>query len=243
MLLTQTKLNARRCLSDWLEQYPELYRKVMQVRYRGSPNYRRIVAPDTDIVIEGFPRCANSFAVRAFRMDNDPEGKLKIATHFHSPAQVRLGVKWKIPTLVLIRHPDEAVVSFPALAIQLNKHGLAKASEAMLRQQVHYWTRRYAQFYERIQPLREHIVVADFSETTKDFGQVIQRINQKYGTHFIPFSHTEERVGEIFSNANKHLSPSAERDGIKERIRELYYKQDNESMRAKVALLYAIYNR
>lgn len=112
---------ARRRCSDLLEKNPRVYLSVMRLRYRRSPNYDRIISPQNDLVIEGFPRCANSFAVRAFRSCNDPANTLRIATHMHSPAQAIMGVHWKIPTLVLIRNPDQAVPSFPALAIQLNK--------------------------------------------------------------------------------------------------------------------------
>lgn len=231
MITNEMVLTARRHFSDLLERSPAAYLAVMRMRYRGSANYNRIVSPKTDIVIEGFPRCANSFAVRAFRMANDPEGKLRIATHMHSPAQAIMGVRWKIPTLILIRHPDDAVVSFPALAVQLNKHGFATASDRFWENQICYWTRRYAQFYDRLSRIRDRIVIADFAETTSDFGAVMGRLNECFGTAFHSFVHTPDNVNRIFAESRTHLSPSSARNELKERFRDLYHSVGNSSAR------------
>lgn len=221
------------------------YRQVMRLRYRGTPNARRVVAPSTDIVIEGFPRCANSFAVRAFRMNNDtdPDRPLRIATHMHSPAQVLLAVRWNIPALVLIRHPDDAVVSFPSLAVQLNKHGLADASESFMAAQISYWTQRYTQFYSRLLPVREKIVVADFSKTTSDFGAVVESVNQNFQKTFIPFQHSSANVRMIFeqSKIRDHIYPSAQRDEIKALFTAFYEAKLNEGLREQATQIYKIF--
>ena len=233
MFLTEQVLAARRRLSDGLELCPRAYIGVMRMRYRNTPNFNRIVSPQTDLIIEGFPRCANSFAVRAFRMANDAEATTRIATHFHSPANILPGLRWRIPALVLTRHPDDAVVSFPALAIQLNKHGFARASEAVLLRQIRYWTRRYIQFYQRLQPVRDELAVADFTETTSDFGAVIQRVNTRFGTNFRPFEHSAGNVDQVMTRHGPHLAPSAERDAIKQRLQKLYHADHNNSLRAE----------
>jgi hypothetical protein len=228
---------SRRC-SDFLEQCPMAYLSVMRMRYRGSPNHNRIVSPRTDIVIEGFPRCANSFAVRAFRLNNDPGHKLRIATHMHSPAQAVMGVRWKIPTLVLIRHPDEAVVSFPALAIQLNKYELCSAPAKFWISQIKYWTRRYTEFYGCLHPIREQIVLADFPETTSNFGSVIQRVNQRFKTNFIQFEHSLKNVRDIFAHSQQHLSPSVERNKIKQTLKNIYHSPENAVERINAINMY-----
>lgn len=212
----------------------------MRVRYRGTPNARRLVSPRTDIVIEGFPRCANSFAVRAFRMDNDPEGEMRIATHFHSPAQVSLGVQWGIPALVLTRPPDDAVVSFPALAMQLDKHGFAAATDDVLRRHVRYWTRRYIQFHRPLLPLRDRVVIADFAQTTSDFGAVVRRLNARFGTAFTPFAHTEANAKAIYENSRirEHLYPSPVRNEMKENFRVFFDGPENNAERQRAFAAY-----
>jgi len=142
------------------------------------PLYRLLaVHRDTQIVIEGYPRCANSFAVIAFEM-SQPE-PVRIAHHLHSVAQLRSGVRLGIPTLSLIREPREAVLS---LAI--------RRELASLRWPVD----EYIDFYQGVAELGNAVMVADFREVTSDFGAVIRRLNQRYGVDFAEFQHTEANV-------------------------------------------------
>src|SRR5437773_4880663 len=67
------------------------------------------IGPDTEIVIEGFPRSATSFAVAAFQMAQDHT--VDIAHHTHSPSQVIEAVRRGIPTLLLVREPEDAILS------------------------------------------------------------------------------------------------------------------------------------
>lgn len=170
--------------------------------------------------------------------DTDPERPLRIATHMHSPAQVLLALRWQIPTLVLIRHPDDAVVSFPALAVQLNKHGLADASEAFMAAQIRYWTQRYIQFYTRLLPVRDQIVVADFPETTSDFGAVVERLNQQTDSKFAVFQHSEENVRSIFAKSRVHVSPSLKRNQIKKELEAFYQAPANAKNRQRALRTY-----
>ena len=77
-----------------------------------APGSSRAVTPDKLVVIEGFPRSGNSFARRAFIMAQDETFDVtRIAHHLHVPAQVIRAARWRIPTLVLIRRPKDAVLS------------------------------------------------------------------------------------------------------------------------------------
>ena len=39
-----------------------------------------------------------------------------------------------------------------------------------------------------------------FEEITEDFGQVIKRINDRFGTTFSLFRHDEENIGRVFAD-------------------------------------------
>ena len=55
----------RENLLDFIRRYPCLYFRVMPFKKK----YRNIlVARDTDIVIEGYPRSANTYAVASFEL-------------------------------------------------------------------------------------------------------------------------------------------------------------------------------
>lgn len=161
-----------------LGQKPWLYFALQRLRPR-----RRtlLVTKNTEIVIEGYPRSANTFAVAAFLLAQDRP--VKIARHLHVPAQVIKAVKIKIPTLVLIRKPEDA-----ALSLMVREPRMS-AKRALY---------DYINFYRTIQPYCADFVLATFEEVTTNFGYVIERVNSKFGTTFIPFEHTESNIKKVF---------------------------------------------
>lgn len=227
--------------SDALELCPALYCRVMTYRLGKQRAYNRVVHPQTDITIEGFPRCANSFAVQAFRSANDVNEPLRIATHLHSTANVVQSIRLKIPTVVLIRNPRNALVSWLSLAIQLNKISETSRTDHNQLRRMTYWTKRYASFYERLMSYRPAMVCLDFNEVVTDYGACIERINQRFSTEFYLFRHTEARVEEVFKRSKVHLSPSVEREQIKEEIKELYASKANSANRERAQSAYNLF--
>lgn len=227
----------RRRLSASIERAPHLYRSLMIFRYRKAPFVRRIVSRGHDIVIEGFPRCANSFAVSAFMFSNgwrDP----RVATHVHSPAQVVLAAQWGIPILLNIRAPADAIPAFMAFAGKLGRIDAAMLSLSDKRAWVREQTARYARFYETTTPLHAHYVLAKFEQTTADFGALIAQVNTRFGTDFDLFAHTEENVRMIFDHRAEHLSPDPRRETIKAEFSALYAEPGNAAPRARAEAAY-----
>jgi hypothetical protein len=139
----------------------------------------RVVGQGTQIVIDGFPRSANTFAVIAFRMaQQDP---VEVAHHVHLPAQILAAVKATLPTILLIREPEEVVTS---LVLRFPHISVAKA------------VKRYVRFYGQLAPHRDAVVVADFSQVVRDYGSVVRRVNERFRTRFGEFRHTPENVDE-----------------------------------------------
>lgn len=129
-----------------------------------------IVTPRTQLILDGFPRSANAYAEWAFRYANG-EG-VRLAVRLHSPRAVRVGVRFGIPTVVLVREPRAAVASW----LQY-KPGLTAAGAFA----------RYVQYYDAVQTVRDDVVVAEFDEVVEHFGQVVERCNARFGTHFEPY--------------------------------------------------------
>ena len=224
-----------RRVSDFLERFPSVYCRIMSLRLGQKRALNRVVRPDTDLTIEGFPRCANSFAVQAFRSVN--KGR-RVATHLHSPANALQSIRFKVPTVLLIRSPEDALVSWLSLAIQLNKVDGASLSPSNQRRRMIYWTQRYASFYERLQPCRSKMLCLDFNEVVADFGACIDRINQRFNTSFARFEHSDAQVEAIFAKSKVHLSPSEERDQIKNEIRDVYFSKENANNRERANAAY-----
>lgn len=194
---------------------PAVFLRLMRARRRYASH---VVHDDTEIVIEGFPRSANTFAVAAFLL---AQGRpVKIAHHLHVPAQVIYAVKRGIPTLVVIRKPDDAAVS---VVIRRPRLFLRDVLEA------------YCAFYGRILSYSHGYVSATFDEVTTDFGSVINRVNARFGTDFALFRHTEENVRKVFRMVEEMdkqdtgktvvaestvARPSAERQRLKEQLKK-----------------------
>ena len=209
----------------------------MILRHRNTAYLCDILTPEHDILIEGYPRCANSFAVRALMYNNGWRG-IRIATHSHSPSQVILARKWNIPTLVLIRDPDDAVPSMLALAIQSEKMDPEIMSSKDWIRWIKYLTKRYERFYSSIEGIKQSFVIAPFDEVVENFDRIIERINKKYSVEFSMFEHNPDNVQHIFSTSRKHLSPNQQRENYKQQLKELYFSNDNTSQRNQAQEVY-----
>ena len=231
-------------MADRLGCIPAVYLPLARLEHRmrtrvGEPDlYPPPVGRRTDAVIEGFPRSANSFAVTAFRLAQD--APLQIAHHRHAAAQVIAGVRLGIPTLVLIRPPEEAVLS---LAVVRPAASLEQA------------LRSYASFYSACRPYAHGFVTAPFAEVTRDFGAVIEALNRRCGSAFTPFEHTPENVAECFRLIAHHHArrsrlsgvppdpahPSERRGELKDRLRDALDSPGLRGPRERAQALYDEY--
>lgn len=156
------------------------------------PHYRWLaVKPDTDIVIEGYPGCANTFSVVAFEISQP--APVKIAHHLHSLGQIRRALNLNIPCLILLRHPRDAILSLAT------RTGILQFKMRLT---------EYVNFYTGIREISNPLVIADFNQVTRDFGSVIERVNQRFGTDFSLFNHSPENIKfcyeqiDMFNRAN-----------------------------------------
>ncbi len=142
----------------------------------------RAITERTQLVIEGFPRSGNTFASKAFALSQ--RRPVVVASHVHLPAQVKLAVRHHVPTMVLVRDPVDAAIS---MAIADPHHRVEHL--------VRYWTH----YHHEVRPLLGDLLLVTFDEATTDFGQVIDRLNQRYGTTVDRFEHTDEHVAQVFA--------------------------------------------
>jgi hypothetical protein len=137
--------------------------------WKGQVRGLTAVSPDTDIVIEGYMGSANSFAREAFRFANPSCG---IASHLHSPSQIERARQLGKPLIFPTRPPVEAIASVAG------RWGISN---------IRHELERYARLYRAFMQAPSEGVVAPFREITEDFGPVIERVNDRYGTSFTPF--------------------------------------------------------
>lgn len=224
-------------IKRWAGSFPQLYLAVLRHKRRGHWSQNWIVDRESELVIEGFPRSGNSFALSAFKQANP---KLQqIATHVHAPSQVEVAVGYGIPCLVLLRNPDDAVHSLIALSIQIGDLSLENEAgiRRCLKQGFHY----YDHFYRRI-IVRDHcrFYLATFECVIKDFGEVMQKFNAFTRSNFTPFEHSVTAAETIFTSAPEHLGPRPDREAIKKSVRSISNEPMFSAVKAKAGNTYEV---
>ena len=173
-------------------------------RYRNPLN---VVDDRMQLVIEAFPRSANTFATMGFQLSQP--APVRVAHHLHTPALIAEVVRRGIPVLVVVRHPRDAATS---QVIRSPGTSVASALSGC------------AGFHERM-ATRTESQIATFDQVPGDFGALIHALNRRFGTNFGVFQHTSEAVAEVYrmidqrarehrlargrSVPRDHLAPSA----------------------------------
>jgi hypothetical protein len=192
---------------------------------------------ETEIVIEGFPRSGNTFAVIAFQAAQSR--LVSVAHHVHAPAPVITASRMGIPALVLVRRPEDAVLST-----------VVRYPHLTLRQVL----RGYSRFHAPLVRLGRGFVAARFEEVVTDFGAVIRRVNAAFGSGFDEFDHTEESVDRTLRSVDDwdrgamaggeelergRARPSEARSRLKEGLRDRYRAPGLSGLRATAEDLHA----
>jgi exopolysaccharide biosynthesis WecB/TagA/CpsF family protein len=178
--------------------YPSLALPLARLRGEGE-----LVDANTDLLVESFPRCASSFAVAAFHLAQEPRC-VRVAHHVHAPGHVIAAIRAGVPALVLIREPEDVVVS------NLIRHPERTVSDVL---------HGYLRFYEPLRRFREGFVIGTFKEAVGDFGSVIGRINARFGTGFAEFEATEANVQRCLREIDDEWR--ARRGGSEERLERI----------------------
>lgn len=194
--------------------------------------------PGTAIVIEGFLRSGNTWSVAAFQIANGPD--VRVAHHLHGGAHVRRAVRLGLPTVVLVRAPQDAVSSY------LVRRPSLTPDDALL---------EYLDFYRTAWPSREGFLVAPFEQVVSDFGAVIDSVNDRFATSFTRFpgdAESREAALALVEEMNRrechgalvetHVGrPSASREARKAEVRRLLDRPRTRGLLARADEVYAAY--
>lgn len=222
-----------------LGRYPTIYFSLGA--FRGRSFRDRKVTKETDIVIDGYPRSANSFAVGAFRRAQS--GEVNVAHHLHVPAQILRASELGIPTILLVRHPVEAIISYRAL----HREGEIVEEEPRdaLRMSFRPFFRTWIDFYDKTLQCADSLIVGLFNQVIEDYGVVLGRVNKMYRTQFSLFDHTEKNEKEVNEKRGYHSGPSSRRRELKKEVRERFqdFRRKNREIVEKADRLYEVYER
>jgi hypothetical protein len=182
---------ARGRLRTYVSGHPLGYLAFARRKYTG--HNVEVIGPGTELVIDGFTRSANTFAVYAFQLAQDRP--VRLAHHLHAPAQLIAAARRGMPAVALIREPRGAILS------QLIQEPDVALPDALF---------AYARFYERLLPYRSTFVIGEFRQVTEEFGGVIRQLNKRFGTDFAEFAHSDTNVRQCFElcDLRETMAPS-----------------------------------
>jgi hypothetical protein len=150
---------------------------ILRLTPRGTG---RTITEHTELVIEGFPRSSNTFAAAAM-LEAAHDGMI-VASHVHTPSQVILAARRKVPTLVVAREPRNTVRSL-IMATPHVSVGTAIAE----------WNHHH----ELVWRSRDSFVIGTFEQVTTDFGSVVRRLNRRFGLDLPLFEHTPQALAAV----------------------------------------------
>ncbi|MFL5768167.1 MAG: hypothetical protein ACJ758_10045 [Actinomycetota bacterium] len=179
-----------------IAEHPTIAIPLSRLRGHGQ-----LVDEHADIVMEAFVRSALSYAVAAFRLAQEPDA-MNIAHHTHSPSALIDGVRHRKPTLLIVRPPQDAVLSY-----------VVKTTDVSVRAAL----QGYIRFHRPLLPYGGELAVARFDEITTDFGIVIRRINDRFGTAFKEYDRTDENEKRIKEEIDADWKARARTDEERER--------------------------
>ena len=239
-IMNNLQLGIRRLryeVRNLIADYPPVYLPLARLK-SGTPA-AQVVDDATELLIEAWPRSGNTFAEQAFRMSQ--RGEVRLAHHFHAPAQVIAAVARKLPVLVIVRDPVDAVCSFvmrePAIGL-------------------HQALRGWIRFHIRIMDYDYGYLTATFGQVTSDFGRVTRRLNRRFGTRFGVFQHNPANVEACFSAIERNnrqrfgggqivesgiARPSAARQSRKRHIEDALGEEPLAQLVRRARELYACY--
>lgn len=203
--MTSLEKNLRFSIGQYIGKTSWLY----WINYHRSIYKDILVYDDTDLCIEGFQRSGNSFFQQLMRRQNRD---LKLAHHMHVPLQVIRAVDHKIPTVILIRKPQDSIASLLAWDQNL-RIDVALAA--------------YHRFYHTILPYRDQYVIGRFEEVTDNPKSIVTKINAHFDTQFVMHVKDDKQLANILSRVSERTKntlsapvPNEKKERIKQQYKE-----------------------
>lgn len=179
-LADRVAINARFTLRHFALNSTTLGHRYRHTRASYYPEGR--IDSSTELVIDGFPRSGNSYARFAFAIAQGGPFYPGLRGHAHSSQLVREAVRSRIPTVVLVRNPADAIASLLQMEPLVTLRVAARA---------------YHSYYSAIERTLPSALVVDFERVVTDMGGVINRVNTMFGTSFKPYVKTPENEAAI----------------------------------------------
>jgi hypothetical protein len=140
-----------------------------------------------DLMIEGYPRCANTYTWYSFLISQQSKivhtetltivpysTGIRLNGHTHQVSVIIHAVLKKKPVCLLIRKPDDAIVSWE-LAYGEDFEEV-QGDSFSLEERIDY----YIHFHEKLKPYKHLMYIAEFDRVTQNFKGIVKDLNSTY---------------------------------------------------------------
>lgn len=207
------------------------YLRLIEFKHRRVSD--RIIRDDTELVIEGFGRSASSYAVVAFELAQ--VRPVRSAHHTHAAAQVVKAARLGLPTIVIVKRPDEVALS------HMVRHPTVGPATIL---------RAWMRFHRVVASVADRVLVISLDELNTDYGGAIRRLNERHRTSFVPPPATGDfgrRVHDEMVHRHREggrpdlhsAMPTPERQRAKEALRHRLNAPELAALRRAANHLYA----
>ncbi len=169
-------LNTKFLLAHYASAYPFLYTGISSMLSNRDDCY---TSKRTEILIDGFPRCANTYSTYAFQIAQRDTPIM--AHHIHKQSQFIIADKYNIPSILLIREPIGCISS---LIIRQPKYDINIVLSG------------YHFLYSSLLNYNNY-VVGNFENILSDYASIINQLNGKFGSSFIPYERNDENEKKV----------------------------------------------
>lgn len=186
-----------------LLKFPPIHSAVARIRNRMTGRQSWITS-ESDIVIEGCPRSANTYFMRILRAAC--EHKLSIASHVHRPEQLIMAHRYDTPCVALFRDPLESVAS---LVVRDERYKIGSSMK------------NYRRFCETALSIESpRFLMLDFEDVIAHPAQSISGVLDEFGFDHLPVSDRLIAEATRDDREDKTMSslPNPAKDALKERV-------------------------
>ncbi|HBL14166.1 MAG TPA: hypothetical protein DD379_22805 [Cyanobacteria bacterium UBA11162] len=208
----------------WFLYQPYIWHGQRKLKAAGVSPQERIVSSATQLVIDGFPGSANSFAALAFKRSQ--KQYINLAHHLHSPSQILQAIEREIPVLLTIREPVGAILSIAS------RRPYITATQGL---------HTYIGFYSKLKPYSSHYVISTFEQSTQHLDRMIARVNSVFNTNFDWVDIATANADRQTKKAQRDSEKLAIRESIREEKRQEFTLEKNAQLLIQAKALYQAY--
>lgn len=198
-----------------LKRSPTLYPVVL--RLKGLSD-REFPGPDTELHLTGFPRSGNTYCTALARVLFP---QLEICSHIHAVASLKMALAMRVPIIVLLRRPSEAISSMAV------KFGVGGSETGWLR----CAAREYEEYYRFVEDNLSRIQVLPFEHGVEQPSRLVRAVRMAVGrkgrlsTHDLQHAAAEVRFrlrrSDSSRDASKHSLPVHDKEQEKQAFRDV----------------------